>query len=116
MKDIRKYMIDADLIVYATPIYWFGPSGQLKLAMDRGIAFMDQEYSSRIKGKKVITLMTCADENMDTFQPALGMFKKTFDLLGLTQAGSVEVPGCVDGKKIKKEFIQKTKKLAIDVE
>jgi multimeric flavodoxin WrbA len=115
MKDIRKYMIDSDLIVYATPIYWFGPSGQLKLVMDRGIAFMDREYNSRLKGKKVITLMTCADENPDTFQPAFGMFKKTFDLLGLIQAGSVEVPGCVDGKKIKKEFIQKTKKLANDV-
>ncbi len=33
MKDIRKYMIDSDLIVYATPIYWYGPSGQLKLVM-----------------------------------------------------------------------------------
>jgi hypothetical protein len=80
--------------------------------MDRGIAFMDQEYNSRLKGKKVVTLMTCADENMDTFQPAIGMFQKTFDLLGLKKAGSVEVPGCVDGKKVKKESIQKTKKLA----
>jgi multimeric flavodoxin WrbA len=112
MKDIRKYMMDSDLIVYATPVYWFGPSGQLKLVMDRCISFMDNKYNSRLKGKKVLTLMTCADENMDTFQPALGMFKKTFDLLGFTQAGSVEVPGCVDGKKVKKEFIRKTKGLA----
>ncbi|HOD77448.1 MAG TPA: flavodoxin family protein [Syntrophorhabdus sp.] len=112
MKDIRKYMIDSDLIVYATPVYWYGPSGQLKLAMDRGISFLDNEYSSRLKGKKVVTLMTCAEDNTDTFQPALDMFKKTFDLLGLEYAGSVEAPGCVLGKKIKKEFIQKVKKLA----
>jgi len=76
---------------------------------------MDQEYNSRLKGKKVIILMTCADENMDTFQPALDMFKKTFDLLGFKQAGGVEAPGCVDGKKVKKEFIRKTKGLADDV-
>jgi multimeric flavodoxin WrbA len=112
MKDIRKYMMDSDLIVYATPIYWFGPSGQLKLVMDRGIAFVDQEYSSRLKGKKVITLMTCADENPETFRPALDMFQKTFDLLGLKKIGNVEAPGCVDGKKIKKEYMEKTKKLA----
>ncbi|HQO63077.1 MAG TPA: flavodoxin family protein, partial [Syntrophorhabdus sp.] len=112
MKDIRKYMIDSDLIVYATPVYWYGPSGQLKLAMDRGISFLDNEYSSRLKGKKVVTLMTCAEDNTDTFQPALDMFKKTFDLLGMEYAGSVEATGCVVGKKIKKEFIQKVKKLA----
>lgn len=112
MKDIRKYMIDSDLIVYATPIYWYGPSGQLKLVMDRGISFLDNEYNSRLKGKKVVTLMTCAEDNMDTFQPALDMFNKTFDLLGLKYAGGVEVPGCVMGKKIKKECIQKAKGLA----
>ncbi len=36
---------------------------------------------------------------MDTFQPALDMFNKTFDLLGLKYAGGVEVLGCVMGKK-----------------
>jgi multimeric flavodoxin WrbA len=112
MKDIRKYMMNANLIVYATPIYWYGPSGQLKLVMDRSISFLDSKYNSRLKGKKVVTLMTCAEDDMDTFQPALGMFKKTFDLLGLKYAGGVEVPGCVVGKKIKKEFIQKAKELA----
>ena len=112
MKDIRKYMMDSDLIVYATPIYWYGPSGQLKTVMDRGIAFLDTEYNSRVKGKSVVTLMTCAEDSVDTFQPALGMFEKTFDLLGLRSIGSVEVPGCVAGKKIKKEFIRKTKGLA----
>ncbi len=66
MKDVRKYIMESDLIVYATPIYWFGPSGQLKLAMDRSIAFMDESYNSRIEGKKAVTLTTFGDENMDT--------------------------------------------------
>ena len=52
MKDIRKYVLEPDLIVYATPIYWFGPSGQLKIAMDRSIAFMDENYNSRVEGKE----------------------------------------------------------------
>ena len=83
MKDVRKYIMESDLIVYATPIYWFGPSGQLKLAMDRSIAFMDENFASRVKGKKAITLTTFGDENMDSCQPAIDMFTKTFDLLGI---------------------------------
>jgi multimeric flavodoxin WrbA len=113
MKDVRKYIMESDLIVYATPIYWFGPSGQLKLVMDRSIAFMDEEYNSRIKGKKAVTLMTFASDEKDTCQPALDMFKKTFGLLGLKYAGSVEVPACADPPvALKKTYIDKTTKLA----
>ena len=111
MKDIRKYILESDAIVYATPIYWFGPSAQLKLVMDRSIAFMDDDYNSRVAGKKAVTLITFADNNMDTCKPALDMFKKSFDLLKLSYAGSIEVPGCTDGEPIKEEYKKKIKKL-----
>jgi multimeric flavodoxin WrbA len=112
MKDIRKYVLESDLIVYASPVYWFGPSGQLKVAMDRSIAFMDEEYNSRIKGKKVITLMTFADESLDTCEPALGMFRKTFDLLNLSWIGGVEAPGCTGKGEVREEYIEKAVRLA----
>jgi len=112
MKDIRKYVVESDLLVYATPIYWFGPSGQLKLAMDRSIAFMDEEYNSRVKGKKAITLMTCADEDLGTCAPCLEIFRKTFDLLGIDWLGSVEAPGCTDKGAVKAEYVEKAVKLA----
>jgi multimeric flavodoxin WrbA len=112
MKDIRKYILESDTIVYATPIYWFGPSAQLKLVMDRSIAFMDSDYNSRVAGKKAVTLITFADNNMDTCKPALSMFKKSFDLLKLGYAGSVEAPGCTDGGNIKEEYKNKIKQLA----
>jgi multimeric flavodoxin WrbA len=112
MKDIRKYILESELIIYATPIYWFGPSAQLKLAMDRSIAFMDEEYNSRVKGKKAITLITCADERQDTCEPCLGMFRKTFDLLGINWLGGVEALGCVDKSEVKTEYVEKAVKLA----
>ena len=112
MKDIRKYILESDTIVYATPIYWFGPSAQLKLVMDRSIAFMDSDYNSRVAGKKAVTLITFADNNMDTCKPALSMFKKSFDLLKLGYAGSVEAPGCTDGENVKEEYKKKIEKLA----
>ena len=112
MKDIRKYVHESDLIVYASPVYWFGPTGQLKIVMDRSIAFMDEEYNSRIKGKKAITLMTFADETMDTCQPALDMFRKTFELLGITWAGNVEAPGCLEKGSVKEEYKEKAARLA----
>jgi len=112
MKDICKYIMESDLIIYATPIYWFGPSAQLKLVMDRSIAFMDEKENSRVAGKKSITLITFADSNMDTCKPTVDIFKKTFDFLKIRYIGGVEVPGCQEGKTMKAEFIKKVKKLA----
>lgn len=111
MRDIRKYMIESELIVYATPLYWFGPSGQLKLAIDRSIAFMDKDYNSRIKGKKVMTIMTCGSDDGASCQPAIDMFQKTFDLLGLSWVGRVEATGCQDQGEVKLEFKEKTRAL-----
>ncbi len=112
MKDLRKYMLESDLVVYATPTYWWGPSSQLKVVIDRSIAFFDENMESRIKGKKSVTLMTCADKSLDTFNPALEAFKKTFDALGMTYAGGVEVAGCEGNGDVGKKDLEKARKLA----
>ena len=112
MKDVRKYVMESDLIVYATPIYWFGPSGQLKLVMDRSIAFMDENFGSRIEGKKAVTLTTFGDEDMDSCRPAIEIFEKTFDLLKVAYAGRVDAPGCQPQGGVKREYIDKTRALA----
>lgn len=111
MKDIRKYMMESDIIVFATPVYWFNVSAQLKLAIDRSLAFMDENYNSRIKGKKAITVMTCASEDKEVCAPAIEMFKKTFDLLGLTYPGHVEATGCMEKGQVGQTFKEQLKNL-----
>ncbi|MCX5812794.1 MAG: flavodoxin family protein [Proteobacteria bacterium] len=112
MKDIRKYIMESNIIVYATPIYWFSSSSQLKLVIDRSLAFLDENYGSRVKGKKAVTIITCADEDIETCRPAIDMFKKTFSLLGLDYAGSIEATGCEQKGIVKDEYKEKTKALA----
>ncbi len=112
MKDIRKYMLESDLLVYATPTYWWGPSSQLKLVIDRSIAFFDENMESRIKGKKAVTLITCADKSLDTFTPVLDAFRRTFDALSITYLGGVEAAGCEGTGEVSKKAIEKTRKLA----
>ncbi len=115
MKDIRKYMMEADLLVYATPTYWWAPSSQLKLVIDRSVAFFDKDYNSRIKGKKAVTLLTCADTSHDTFSPVLEVFKRIFDALSISYLGSAEAAGCEGKGKVSKKALDKTKKLAESV-
>ena len=52
MKDIRKYMLESDLLVYATPTYWWGPSAQLKVVIDRSVAFFDERHGVENQGQE----------------------------------------------------------------
>lgn len=115
MKDICKYIMESDVVVYATPIYWSGPSAQMKLAMDRCLAFLDPQLNSRVKGKKAVTLMCCADEDNEMCRPSLDMFDKTFEGLGMIYAGNVEATGCTDKGRVKEEILEATRRVAESV-
>jgi multimeric flavodoxin WrbA len=94
------------------PTYWWGPSSRLKLVIDRSIAFFDENMESRIKGKKAITLMTCADESPDTFTPAPDTFRRIFEGLSITYLGGVEAAGCEGPGKVSKKAVESVRKLA----
>jgi multimeric flavodoxin WrbA len=103
MKDVRESIMESDVIVYATPVYWWAPSAQLKAVMDRSIAFLDEQMNSRIKGKRAVSLVCCADSDKGTCGPILEIFKRSFEGLGMEYSGHVEALGCEEkgtvGKK-----------------
>jgi len=47
MQEIYPKMEEADVVIFGTPLYWWGPSGQMKLLMDRMRPFV---ANSRICG------------------------------------------------------------------
>lgn len=112
MKDVRKFILDSEILVYASPIYWSAPSGQLKIVMDRCLAFLDADMNSRIAGKKSCTLLTCADDEKEMFEPSLLMFRRTFEDLGLTYVGGIEAEGCVEKGSVKPEILDGVRNLA----
>ena len=60
---ILEAMIDADAIVYSSPLYMWSLAGQLKPFLDRTHClvkdFMGPNYRSLVDGKKATLLMTC---------------------------------------------------------
>ena len=87
---IRQRIIDADMVVFATPMYYFGISAQMKRVIDRFYAI-----NGRIKGhaKKAAFIMTYADTSTKEAEPMLMHYRTLMDYLGWQSVGEVVAPG-----------------------
>lgn len=60
MAEIREKMLEADVIVLASPIYFYSMSAQLKTVIDRTYAFYQE-----LAGKEFYYLITCGADAME---------------------------------------------------
>ncbi len=86
---VRKHIIDADCVVFATPMYYFGISAQLKAVIDRFYAINGQIHVP----KKAVLLMTYANSAASEAVPIKSHYEVLLKYLGWTDAGQVIAPG-----------------------
>lgn len=83
MQQLYPKISAADAIVYASPVYWFTVSAQIKKVMDRCYAFGANRYQD-LAGKKVAVAMSFGDA--DVFVSGCVNALRTFqDICGYTQ-------------------------------
>ena len=111
MQNLHKKVIESDLLVLATPVYWWNISAQLKLFIDRlyALAGEDGDYKC-FNGKKIVLLMTYAGSDPNTgAKLVVDAFKCIAEYLKVDIAGvlgvcSGEVPVNKNDKALKKAF------------
>jgi multimeric flavodoxin WrbA len=63
--DIMEQMISSDVVLYASPIYFWGFSAQIKAIIDRGYSLVTNYHkpghTSLMRGKRIGLLVTGAD-------------------------------------------------------
>ena len=85
MADILQKMIDADVIVLASPVYFYAISAQLKAVIDRTVARWLE-----VKDKEFYYITTMADEEKASADTTLAC-------LGLTRGMRALCTGCFTG-------------------
>lgn len=82
MDGLYLEFLKADMLVLATPVYWWSMSAQLKLFIDRMYALTMGEDNSNLAGKRIILLTTYGGDDPNSGPELL---KKTFeDIAGFT--------------------------------
>lgn len=76
MKELIEKLIQADVIVFATPVYFYNMNGQLKTFIDR----LCPRYSE-LSGKTFYIIMSAAEDNIEIMNHVLESFEGFFDCL-----------------------------------
>ncbi len=111
MKELNRSLLQADAIVFATPIYYFGMTAQIKAAIDRFYA-----NDELLKGdKKCFLFMTHADDQESTVAGPIATYQAMLQYLEWEDAGILDAGNCPDRDSIEKtEFPQKAYQLGAD--
>lgn len=95
---LMRQLLEYEKIIFVTPVYWYGPSAQMKVFIDRTSDFLDldelKDMGRRLRGKNAYIVCTSiSDDADDSF---LGSFKDTFGYLGMQYGGYVHA-NCENG-------------------
>ena len=91
VEQIREKLLAADMVVFATPLYYFGMSAQLKAVVDRFCAYNGSLTSRRLKSA-LLTVAWNADDW--TFEALEAHYKTLVRYLHLDDRGMVLGRGC----------------------
>lgn len=75
MQGLYDKILEADVLVVGTPIYFWGPSAQTKAFLDRWYAIDQPGLRERLKGKTCLLVCAFADANPETAQGAVFMMR-----------------------------------------
>lgn len=75
MQALYETMLSADGLVLGTPIYYWGPSAQLKTFVDRWYAIDQEGLREGLAGKSVQLVCAFADHDLQTARHAIGMLE-----------------------------------------
>lgn len=97
MKDVLQKMIDADVIVLASPVYFYSIDAQLKAVLDRTVARWTD-----VKEKEFYYIMTAADDTRAAMETTLACFRGYAQCVsGAKERGIIYGTGVYEKGKIK---------------
>lgn len=102
--DVNLYLdkiSSADVLVFATPIYYYGMSGQLKTFLDR----LNPLFNKNNKFKEVYLLAACADDSLSAIDKTIVAISGWIECFeGVELKGTLLATSTTDSNSLTEEF------------
>jgi len=102
MTGVYDKLREADAWAIATPVYWWGPTAQIKAAIDRWYCLAYGDNPEIIQGKKMVLITACADPPKIAAPYLFGMIQEARKFLQMKWAGEIAVQAGAKGEVAKK--------------
>jgi multimeric flavodoxin WrbA len=104
MPELLTKMLESQVWVLGTPVYWWGPSAQFKLFVDRWYSQAHRDVDKAMwKGRRVILAVPFGDDDPGTARHVEGMVKDALDYMHADLYATVLAPGVNDKGEIFKK-------------
>jgi multimeric flavodoxin WrbA len=89
-------LMDSDLVLYATPVYFWGPTAQMKAFIDRHCSLVTgygtANWRSLMQGKRIGVVATCQEAVENNADLLLETFTRLSVYLKCTDMGALVIP------------------------
>jgi multimeric flavodoxin WrbA len=92
-EQLYRAMIAADVLLFVTPVYWYGPTSIMKTFLDRLVVFNTAESRPLVRGKAAGLVAAWEEKGPEAAEPMVKLFELGFRYLELRPAGSFLVDG-----------------------
>jgi multimeric flavodoxin WrbA len=117
MQALYPKIIGSDLIVFGTPVYWYGPTALMTGFIDRFVYFNCPATRAKIRGKSAVLAIPFEEEEPATADPLKMIFGKSLAYLEMKLLGTILAPG-VGGRGdilTKPELLEEAHRLGISL-
>lgn len=98
---IALAVLEADVVVFAMPTYWFSVPSNIKAVLDRLYCFLPSGKMQEVSGKKAALIACCADAGLEIMEAIKITFEKSFVLMSWELIGEVLVDGVMNPGDVK---------------
>jgi multimeric flavodoxin WrbA len=115
MNKLYSKLADYDVLIFGSPVYWYGPTAIMKAFIDRFFYFGIPENKKKINSKKAVLVIPFEDTNLETAELLIKMFEKSFEFLEIPIIEKIIVPGVNKRGEVSKKakIMQKCYELGI---
>jgi len=114
--DIMEQMISSEVVLFASPIYFWGFSAQIKALIDRGYSLVTNYHkpghTSLMEGKRIGLLVTGAGAYGENAEGMFTAFDRIVDFLLARKSGELYVGECSVPAELSEEVKNKALELA----
>ena len=93
MRLIYPKIAAADTVVFATPVYWYGPTALMKAFVDRFVYFNCENNRPMVRRKRAAVAVVLEETCEQTWRPVIEFFQKSLAYLEMELAETIVVPG-----------------------